>query len=70
MQFKMKLNFKMNKLAGAKTRVVVPVMLLISYVFLFLGEIVLALVLLPIATIISLNALLGVGRRHTKDHLI
>jgi len=66
----MKLNSKMNKLAVDGTLVIVLAMLLLSYVFLFLGEIILALVAFLVAVVISLGTLLGVGRRHTKDRLI
>jgi hypothetical protein len=64
----MKFNFKMDKLAGAGALVLV--MLLLFYVFLILGKTVLALVAFLIAVVVSLGALLGVGRRHPKDHLI
>jgi hypothetical protein len=66
----MKVNSKMNKLVVAGALVVVLAMLLFSYVFLFVGKIVLALVAFLIASVISLGALLGVGKRHPKDHLI
>ena len=65
----MKFNFKMDKLAGAGAHLVL-VMLLLFYVFLILGKTVLALVAFLIAVVVSLGALLGVGRRHPKDHLI
>lgn len=63
----MRMNPKIGKFAVDATIAIVLALLILLYVFLFLGDIFPALVTFFIAIAISLGALLIAGSRHTKN---